>query len=87
MFNGFSYSVKGVSHERKGIVCQDASSHRVAERYAVCVVADGHGSKKHFRSNFSFFIKIPRRFNGEYTVCINFQAGNTPGKAYSKTAH
>ncbi|MBQ4486041.1 MAG: protein phosphatase 2C domain-containing protein [Oscillospiraceae bacterium] len=52
MFKGFSRSVKGVSHERKGIVCQDASSHRVADRYAVCVVADGHGSKKHFRSNF-----------------------------------
>ncbi len=51
MFNGFSHSVKGASHEARGLVCQDASSCRVGERYAVCVVADGHGSKKHFRSN------------------------------------
>lgn len=41
----------GASHEAKGTVCQDASAYKVGEAYAVCVVADGHGSKKHFRSN------------------------------------
>lgn len=51
MFNGFSYSVKGASHEVRGIVCQDSSVHYAGENYAVAVVADGHGSKKHFRSN------------------------------------
>ncbi len=51
MFKGFSHSVKGASHEKKGIVCQDSSAHEVGEGYAVAVVADGHGSKKHFRSN------------------------------------
>ncbi|MBP3272653.1 MAG: protein phosphatase 2C domain-containing protein [Ruminococcus sp.] len=51
MYSGFSHSVMGASHEKKGIVCQDSSSHKVADRYAICVVADGHGSKKHFRSN------------------------------------
>lgn len=51
MFSGFNDSVKGASHEVKGIVCQDSSAHFAGEDYAVAVVADGHGSKKHFRSN------------------------------------
>lgn len=51
MFNGFSHSVKGASHEVSKLPCQDSSSFKVCERYAVAVVADGHGSKKHFRSN------------------------------------
>lgn len=51
MFSGFSRSVMGASHEVSGIVCQDSSSHKICEDYAVAVVADGHGSKKHFRSN------------------------------------
>ena len=51
MFNGFSHSVKGASHEKRNIVCQDASAYKIGEGYAVAVVADGHGSKKHFRSD------------------------------------
>lgn len=51
MFKGFSHSVRGASHEAKDLVCQDSSSYKTSERYAVAVVADGHGSKKHFRSN------------------------------------
>lgn len=51
MFNGFSHSVMGASHEKKGTVCQDSSAYVANDRYAVAVVADGHGSKKHFRSN------------------------------------
>lgn len=51
MFNGFSHSVKGASHDKSGLVCQDSSSHKVTDRYAIAVVADGHGSKKHFRSD------------------------------------
>ncbi len=50
-FNGFSHSVMGASHVAKGIVCQDSSAHKITDRYAIAVVADGHGSKKHFRSN------------------------------------
>lgn len=50
-FNGFSQSVMGASHVAKGIVCQDSSAHKITDRYAIAVVADGHGSKKHFRSN------------------------------------
>ena len=51
MFNGFSQSVMGASHEKTGLVCQDSSAFKVADNYAIAVVADGHGSKKHFRSH------------------------------------
>ena len=50
MFNGFSHSVMGASHEKTNLVCQDSSAFKVGDHYAVAVVADGHGSKKHFRS-------------------------------------
>lgn len=51
MFNGFSQSVMGASHEKTGLVCQDSSAFKVSDSYAIAVVADGHGSKKHFRSH------------------------------------
>lgn len=51
MLEGFSHSVMGASHKESGLVCQDSSANYVCENYAVAVVADGHGSKKHFRSN------------------------------------
>ena len=51
MYKGFSYSVTGASHVVKNLVCQDSSAHFAAENYSIAVVADGHGSKKHFRSN------------------------------------
>lgn len=51
MFSGFSHSVMGASHEVSGIVCQDSSAYKITENYSAAVVADGHGSKKHFRSN------------------------------------
>ena len=51
MFKGFCHSVMGASHEKRGIVCQDSSAYKVGEGFAIAVVADGHGSKKHFRSN------------------------------------
>ncbi len=51
MFSGFSHSVRGASHEKTGLVCQDSSAFKLGEQYAVVVVADGHGSKKHFRSH------------------------------------
>ncbi|MBR5089751.1 MAG: protein phosphatase 2C domain-containing protein [Ruminiclostridium sp.] len=51
MLDGFSYSVMGASHEKRGIVCQDASAYRIGNGFAAAVVADGHGGKKYFRSN------------------------------------
>lgn len=51
MFDGFSFSVIGASHETSGLVCQDYSSFEVNEYYSVAAIADGHGSKKYFRSH------------------------------------
>ncbi|MBQ9156126.1 MAG: protein phosphatase 2C domain-containing protein [Eubacterium sp.] len=51
MLHGLHSTVIGDSHIRKGIVCQDSAGHYVSDRYAIAVVADGHGSAKHFRSD------------------------------------
>lgn len=51
MFNGFCHTVIGASHITSGTVCQDSSVFRTYENYGIAVVADGHGSKKHFRSD------------------------------------
>ncbi|MEU4807163.1 protein phosphatase 2C domain-containing protein [Actinosynnema sp. NPDC023587] len=46
-------STLGASHVRDGIVCQDYSDSRVLDdgKWAFVVVADGHGSERHFRSD------------------------------------
>jgi len=51
MLCGLHVTVIGDSHVRKGIVCQDSSGHYVTDRFGIAVVADGHGSAKHFRSD------------------------------------
>ncbi len=51
MYEGFCHSVIGASHVAKGTVCQDFSNFQSTESYSIAVVADGHGSKKHFRSD------------------------------------
>ena len=50
MFNGLYHSIIGASHTAKGTICQDWSAYHSTDNYAIAVVADGHGSKKHFRS-------------------------------------
>ena len=51
MLQGLHTTVIGDSHLKKGIVCQDSSGHQVTDHYGIAVVADGHGSAKHFRSD------------------------------------
>ncbi|MDE5764323.1 MAG: protein phosphatase 2C domain-containing protein [Ruminococcus sp.] len=51
MYSGFSTSVTGASHIAQNLICQDFSAYFINDEYAVAVVADGHGSKKHFRSD------------------------------------
>ena len=51
MFRGIHTTVIGDSHVKKGMVCQDSSGVHVEDEFAVAVVADGHGSEKHFRSD------------------------------------
>ncbi|MFD0205899.1 MULTISPECIES: protein phosphatase 2C domain-containing protein [Saccharothrix] len=47
------HSALGASHVRDGISCQDYSDSRVLDdgKWAFVVVADGHGSERHFRSD------------------------------------
>ena len=49
-FSGFAVSVKGASHEKSGLPCQDSARVYVRDGLAVAAVSDGHGSEKHFRS-------------------------------------
>lgn len=50
LFDGISVIVKGSSHMETE--CQDFASVDITnENYAIAAVADGHGSKKHFRSS------------------------------------
>lgn len=51
MFIGLNETVRGASHIDSGTVCQDYSAYKTTDDYAVAAVADGHGSKKHFRSD------------------------------------
>lgn len=52
MYIGLSEAVRGASHVDSNTVCQDYADFKTTDHYAVAAVADGHGSKKHFRSDF-----------------------------------
>ena len=52
MYVGLSEAVRGASHVESNTVCQDYADYKITDSYAVAAVADGHGSKKHFRSDF-----------------------------------
>ena len=51
MYVGLSEAVRGASHVESNTVCQDYADYKITDSYAVAAVADGHGSKKHFRSD------------------------------------
>ena len=51
MIKGIHATVIGDSHIRRHVVCQDSSGVYVDEKFGIAVVADGHGSAKHFRSD------------------------------------
>lgn len=57
-FKGFNISIQGFSHIVKGLVCQDSSSFYCNDNIAIAVVADGHGSQKHFRSDIGSKIAV-----------------------------
>lgn len=50
IYDGLCASVRGASHVRSDMECQDYSAVFAGKNYAVCVVCDGHGGTKHFRS-------------------------------------
>ena len=47
----FSFSCRGASHIKKGMVCQDFSVSEQNEHYLMAAVSDGHGSEDYFRSD------------------------------------
>lgn len=72
MFDGFSHSVMGASHEKTGLVCQDSSAFKICDNYAVAVVADGHGSKKHFRSHIGSKYAVESTIEAIDRYCENY---------------
>ena len=50
-YKAFAATVRGYSHEVKGIVCQDSSFCYEGVNYALATVCDGHGGEKYFRSD------------------------------------
>jgi hypothetical protein len=51
MFTGFMARAPGERHREKGQPCQDAAYFKGYKNGGIAVVADGHGSEKHFRSD------------------------------------
>ena len=49
-FGGIKASVTGSSHLRVNRECQDYSTYKTSDVFAIAVVCDGHGALKHFRS-------------------------------------
>lgn len=74
MFNGFNCSVIGASHVKKNIVCQDSSAYKVYENFSVAVVADGHGSKKHFRSHIGSRIAVESAIETISNFCSDYDS-------------
>lgn len=69
MFDEICVSIQGSSHIKNNIVCQDyADTYCKNEDYAIAAIADGHGSKKHFRSDkgSQFAVKVSIDTINEY---------------------
>jgi len=57
-FVGFEAVAQGESHKEKDLPCQDAVLHKLYPLGGIAVVADGHGSEKHFRSGIGAEIAV-----------------------------
>lgn len=73
MFIGLNETVIGASHIESGTVCQDYSDFKTAEKYAVAAVADGHGSKKHFRSDLGSKYAVESAISAIDEFCSDFE--------------
>ncbi|MDR2313871.1 MAG: protein phosphatase 2C domain-containing protein [Spirochaetaceae bacterium] len=51
MYTAFKAIAQGDSHKEKNLPCQDAALASAVSNWGVAIVADGHGSEKHFRSD------------------------------------
>jgi serine/threonine protein phosphatase PrpC len=66
MFAGFKAIVHGESHKEKDLPCQDAVFYKHYKNGGIIVVADGHGSEKHFRSDAGSTCAVEIAFNTIY---------------------
>ena len=57
-YRGFVSRCQGASHVESGTVCQDAAEFYARQKLGICVVSDGHGSERHFRSNIGSEIAV-----------------------------
>ncbi len=73
MFNGLNKTVIGASHVTAGTVCQDWSAVKITDNYCLAVVADGHGSKKHFRSDIGSKAAVHAVCDTIENLCENMQ--------------
>lgn len=71
MFNGLNKTVIGASHIDAGTVCQDWSAVKINDNYAIAIVADGHGSKRHFRSDIGSKAAVHAVCDTIETLCQN----------------
>lgn len=60
---GFNISIQGFSHIAQNKVCQDSSAYFCDENISIAVVADGHGSEKHFRSDIGSKMAVETTIN------------------------
>ena len=58
MFNGFKAMAQGEDHRGKSLPCQDAVHYEAYKNYGIAIVADGHGSERHFRSQYGSQIAV-----------------------------
>lgn len=73
MFNGLNKTVIGASHVAAGTVCQDWSAVKCTDNYCLAIVADGHGSKKHFRSDIGSKAAVHAVCDTIERLCDNMQ--------------
>lgn len=73
MFNGINKTVIGASHVAAGTVCQDWSTVKCNDNYCLAIVADGHGSKKHFRSDIGSKAAVTAVCDTIDKLCDNMQ--------------
>lgn len=75
MLQGIHSTIIGDSHIKRGVVCQDSSGTCVTDTFGIAVVADGHGSAKHFRSDVGskIAVKITTELLKNYMNRLDFK--------------
>lgn len=89
LFKGMNVTVMGRSHEENGTICQDSSDFGAFNNYAISIVADGHGSKKHFRSDIGSKLAVQSSLEALAQITTDYKAFNksfraTPSRLISR---